>query len=222
MTASTKATYLYKVYDQLKQKGTLGNTNYTIRDYGCTTCVICSGLFKFGITLNPEDASKIFEYTSEGLLLWQSVEKIKDIKFIKRVREYNEAAGKEIAEVTQNPSKFAIVEVKRAGWTTRHWLLITNSYSSNFSIIDPWGGKVLDKVPISDTIVGYTIFEFKPEVSDWAKESWEKYKGIFNNPKQELDILDIENDLLNMKVVSKAEGNITAERWAVIKQRLKS
>lgn len=199
-----------KIQNQLDKKHasvTIGQTALQIKDYGCTICSICMGMSFFNVYTEPKDASKLWAFDTQGRILWTKTN-FTPFRFVWRGYDKNfKAYAKE--------NTFIILEVQIKGWNTRHWILWTKN-----ELFDPYGGKRYNTLPPDFTITGFAVFEYVSQVSDWAKDSWEKYKGIFTNPQQELDIIDIEKDLLANNVLSKEEGKITAERWAVIKNRL--
>lgn len=114
----------------------LGNTNRTMAQVGCTTtCVSMSGTY-FGEDILPGDLCRKLSYTSDALLLWESIGKVfKKMTFGERLYTFNQI---KFDEALKNPSKTLLINVKSGA----HWVLaVKRLYGNTWIVCDPWDGK---------------------------------------------------------------------------------
>lgn len=128
----------------------LGNTNYTIGGYGCTTCCIADAASWFGIIWTPKGLAKKLDYNYGGYIIWQSLAKI-GLKLENRFRKYDKAV---IDEALRNPRTIVMLNVnfgahwvfalKRLGFGT-YWVHdpLTNSKKIYRGVV---GGAVLSRI----------------------------------------------------------------------------
>lgn len=130
----------------------LGQSSLRVGRFGCTTTCISmlSDYFKSFVT--PLDlATKVLKYTNDGLILWPSVNNIKNMAFEKRWYGRNDV---EIQNALKDPNKAVIFEVE-----SHHWVVgLSKVFLVNkYFISDPFYG---DRTT-SDrykSITGFTTF----------------------------------------------------------------
>jgi len=146
---------LFSQLDPRWRRQALGNTIYTIRDWGCTVCSICMMIFYlFKEVFLPSEAAKLFQFTKDGKVYWGSV-KYRDLKF--KGRYYKRPSSKKMAEYTNDPKKAMLVEVNYNHWVLlRKWTIPQRwwwmcgepyAYPARFRKRSKW------------SITGYAMFE---------------------------------------------------------------
>lgn len=111
----------------------LGSSSATLGQYGCTTTAIANAVVKM-----PYEICDSSQYTSNGSIIWQSVETDK-WRFNSRFRQFNR---QRIREIANNPNYFVILEVKnRYSPTGRHWVTLESLGWGGYNCIDPYNPK---------------------------------------------------------------------------------
>lgn len=118
----------------------LGKSNLTVGRYGCTTtCISCLTDYFNCFSTPKELAEEDLKYTSSGLILWDSINKLPCMSFNERLYGRDDA---KIMESLKDPDKACILQVNYG----QHWILpLRKSLISNdYVCLDPWtGGKCL-------------------------------------------------------------------------------
>lgn len=130
----------------------LGKSKETVGKVGCVTTDISMGTSYFGNYFDPGQlASKMLEYTIDGLILWQSVRNI-GLRFIWRGYPSNFEQA-EIDEALKNPKRICLLNVDGG----KHWVLGINRipFSTKYLVADPWDGKR----KFYNGVIGYSIIE---------------------------------------------------------------
>jgi len=111
----------------------LGKSPCTVYQYGCTTSCIADGGTYYGEEIDPGQLSKRLEYTSTGLLLWQSIGKVfKRMQFFWRFYTHDE---KLISEALKHPNKVVLLNVDRG----KHWVFLLGKVPLlGYRCMDPW------------------------------------------------------------------------------------
>jgi hypothetical protein len=130
----------------------LGKSQQTVGKVGCVTTDISMGTSYFGTYFDPGVlASKKLEYTSAGLILWQSVKNI-GLKFVWRGYPSNFKQS-EIDEALKNPKRICLLNVDSGA----HWVLGISRvpFTTKYLVADPWSGSR----KIYGGVIGYSIIE---------------------------------------------------------------
>jgi len=133
---------MIKYFSQLDPswaRKTLGNTIYTIMNWGCANTTICNAIQKIYkvFDFSPKHGAELFKYTDDGKIIHDSI-KFKDMKtkrvwgrpdnktFIEYTNSDNKAIGVRMA---YNPQHWILV----TGWTVwwKFWFLAADPYSYN-------------------------------------------------------------------------------------------
>ncbi len=112
----------------------MGNSTETLGKSGCTTTSIANGAGWFGFTTTPAWWAKKIEYTSQGLILWPSINKLPlPFKWEYRYYSTDPKLFPALSEALKNPNKFVIVEIRHS-----HWVLATSFILGILTALDPW------------------------------------------------------------------------------------
>ncbi len=129
---------------------TLGNTNRTVAQVGCTTCCVGTLASFFGILVDPGYLAKRLVYTPDALLVWSSLTSI-GLKLDRRFYASNTAI---IDEALKHPRKVVLLNVDSGA----HWVSALRSLGfGTYWVHDPLtnskklyrgvvGGAVLSKI----------------------------------------------------------------------------
>lgn len=113
---------LYSQRDPRWARETLGNTPYTIKEWGCTITSICMMFEDLGVIMNPSQVAKRFKFDNQGRLIWKSSEidlpKRKKIKFTGRF--YQSPIQKIVREYVNNPDAGMLLEINGGS----HWVYL--------------------------------------------------------------------------------------------------
>lgn len=132
---------------------TLGKTNRTMAQVGCTTTGIAISGTWFGETILPGDLCKKLRYTDDARILWASIgEVFKTMEFWWRFYKYDQVL---IDEALKNPNKTLLLNVDDGG----HWVVALKRIplTKKFWVADPWDGRK----KIYSGIVGGAILKRK-------------------------------------------------------------
>ena len=124
----------YRQTDFRWSRDKLGKTNLNIGRWGCTFTSICNLWTRFhkGHFL-PSEASKTFNFTRDGLLIWST--DFPGMKF--EGRKYKISPSKSVLKEWITKEKGIIIEVNGTHWVTGYYYGFLGTY-----IIDPLDGKV--------------------------------------------------------------------------------
>lgn len=112
----------------------LGSTNRTIAQVGCTTCCMSDAASYFGMFRDPAYLAKTLKYTSDALIIWQSLP-IVGLSLVKRF--YQTEPLTTITEALKNPGKVVALNVDRGG----HWVFAIRYLGfGRYWVHDPWTG----------------------------------------------------------------------------------
>lgn len=157
----------------------LGFSNTTIGDYGCviTALAILAGL-------TPDDVNERLKSVNgyaatsnspnrKNLIIWEKItDAIPNLKFVKRVKEYNND------DVAENLPCLVEVDGSRIGAET-HWVL----YLGNQEMADPWFGNIKSTNYYAPK--GYAIIkkveESMTDKNDWAVSYFTEWGVDLNN-----------------------------------------
>lgn len=118
----------------------LGRTKFTWARWGCLSSVIVMGYnWLFGKTLQPEMASKILNYNSNGELIWSSLSNL-DLRIATSVRKSNITnTRKVIDKYWSDNNTFCAIEINNGThfvWQIGRWIPLLG-----YRIVNPFGGK---------------------------------------------------------------------------------
>lgn len=156
----------------------IGRSVITIGGYGCTLTSVCRSLFLLtGKLLNPSQMEDSLLFTSDGLLIWSSFEKVglKAILGWGKPKEFEKG--------------MILALDYRASTGIMHWVTFDSlgPDGKTVKVMDPWVGEIVSK-PIS-LITSFTevvaVDGPLPEPTEWEKEiaeatAWVKEHGISN------------------------------------------
>jgi len=150
---------LFSQLDKRWSRLTLGNTIYTIKEWGCTITSICMIIFYlFGDIFLPSTASKLFKFTKDGKLYWGSV-KYKNLKFVGRY--YGKPKQSILNEYILDPKKAMIVEVNYSHWVFMKSWTIPNKWF--FLCGEPYKLPARFRKRTKWSITGYSLFKIEDE-----------------------------------------------------------
>jgi hypothetical protein len=115
----------------------LGPSKLTVGGYGCTTTCISMFSDYFSEYRNPGFLARNLSYTKDGLILWQSIEKVfKSFKFLWRFYTLDKSL---ISEALKNPNKVVLLNVDKG----YHWVAAIKSIplTDKYWVYNPWTGK---------------------------------------------------------------------------------
>jgi len=137
----------------------LGRSWLTVGKFGCTSVCVSMLSDYFGEYKNPAQlAADKNLYTSQGLLIWNQLNKIfKKFEWDgRRIRRYDRKA---VLESLNNPNTACILEVNHG----QHWVVPFRSLQNTeeILIIDPWTGRVGGAIGDYRGITGSSHFRRK-------------------------------------------------------------
>ena len=143
----------------------LGASKITVGKYGCTTTVISMIAHDFGCYKTPlELAHNANNYTSDGLILWNNLNKTFEgqLRFVwrgygARGRATPMTDFSPLLKALANPNQRVAIEVNDGA----HWIKLVkkNVIGKDWTAIDPWDGKECQVLAKYKNITGYAIFE---------------------------------------------------------------
>lgn len=129
-------------------KMTLGRSSASLRDYGCTitaTARICYLLT--GKVYTPGELSKLLNFTTDGLLYWDSVDRIG--------LKANRVRGNPTLDFLKANTGKMIIELN---YTPRHWVAVEGvDFVGKITVLDPLTGNMSKKN--RSEITAYTTFQ---------------------------------------------------------------
>lgn len=132
----------------------MGHSNATVGHYGCTITSI-SNLSGFYCNYkDPEWCARHFDFTHDGLLLWQSVKDV-GMRFSGRHYSYSKA---HLLEILRSKNDSCIIQVPLHTGSGRHWLALTNYHNGRLIAFDPWYKTGVDVLAKYGKITGYAVF----------------------------------------------------------------
>lgn len=136
----------------------LGKSPYSINKYGCLTCALSYLSQYFHCYIDPvECATKTFQYTKDGLLLWPSIDFLPHMKFVRR---YYSRDDKIITEALKNPDTAVVLQVNG-----NHWLAAIKpsfwTFKKSYVCQDPWMGDYCDVIRRYKNITGFAVVKVK-------------------------------------------------------------
>lgn len=138
---------LYSQNDPLWRWKKIGKSPWTLGQKGCVTTDVSMSVSYFGQEIIPGIMVDKLNYTTGGLLLWESVKNV-GLKFLWRGFKYEPA---KIDEALKNPKKTCLLNVDRGA----HWVLgiYRVPFMNKFWVADPFTGKR----KFYSGVVGYSI-----------------------------------------------------------------
>lgn len=111
----------------------MGKSSYNLDQWGCTTSDVSTLGTYFGEEIDPGQLSKRLEYTSGGLLVWQSIGRVfKRMQFFWRFYSHDE---KMISDALKNPNKVVLLNVDRK----KHWVALLGKVPFfGYRCVDPY------------------------------------------------------------------------------------
>lgn len=122
----------YSQRDPRWSQNKIGQTNLTIGRFGCTITSIADLSTYFGDNLTPADVANKIQFTSDGLILWNSC-KFGHFEFERRSYALYDF---DIRDALKDPDKAVILEVEHDHWVAATGISILGGYN----IADPWFG----------------------------------------------------------------------------------
>ncbi|MEX1376867.1 MAG: hypothetical protein AB1Z23_05235 [Eubacteriales bacterium] len=115
----------------------LAQTDYTLAQQGCLTCVIAMDLCYYGYEVNPTDVNdKLISadaYTDDGLLIWYKInDAYEDIEY-----DYKKNFKSGTIDEDLENGLLPIVKVRYKKTGIFHWVLIVGAQESDYLILDP-------------------------------------------------------------------------------------
>ena len=131
---------------------TLGSSNRTLAQVGCTTTCISMSSDYFGCYLDPGSCAKRLSYTDDARILWGSIgTTFLTMAFLWREYKYNQPL---ISEAIKNPAKTCLLNVNNGG----HWVLALKELGfGKYWVCDPWDGNR----KIYSGVVGCSVLKMK-------------------------------------------------------------
>ncbi|HLN19255.1 MAG TPA: hypothetical protein VK255_03755, partial [Patescibacteria group bacterium] len=132
-----------------------GQSPLKMKDYGCTTTCISMASDWFKYFRNPGWMAQNLSYTKEGLILWNSISKQKELNFKFDWRYYG-CLPKVIDSALKDPKQVCLLEIRKC-----HWVLALKKkfLSNNYIAADPWTGGKKEYSP--SMITGCAVLEIK-------------------------------------------------------------
>lgn len=115
-------------------KKTMGDSNSTIGDYGCTISSISSLGFWACDDKTPDWCADNFRFTANGSLYWDSVTNA-DINMDFVYRYYGDNPAK-IKEILNSELNTVVLEVP--AWGAKHWVAGLSYSNGDYLVYDPW------------------------------------------------------------------------------------
>lgn len=121
----------------------LGQSDSTIGRYGCTiTCLSMASEYFHSVNPSiayrlPQELAKTLKFTSEGLLIWESLSSIG----MKKENRFYGANYQLINEALAHPKKVCLIQVKMMNGF--HWVLALSKVpgtNDTYNVADPWYG----------------------------------------------------------------------------------
>ena len=156
---------LFSQLDPRWYRERLGETIYTIKEWGCTICAIAMMIFALlGKIVFPSELAKIFKFLSNGKLIWSSVHYShggKTLKFTHRVRNQRPSFS-QMTKYANEPHLGMLLEINNGS----HWVFL-----KKWSVFSLWWYLCGDpyKYPAKfikyskKKITGYATFELITE-----------------------------------------------------------
>jgi len=134
----------------------MGLSNCTLGNFGCTTSCIATGGTWFGETFTPGELAKKLTYTKDGLIIWQSIEKVyKSMKFHWRFYKYDQVL---IDQALKDPNKVVLFNVNHG----KHWVFGLNKVPFiGYRAMDPYPFPSKKRFYSPAEIVGWCILTKK-------------------------------------------------------------
>jgi len=136
-------------------KDKLGASTLTVGRYGCTTTAISMLSDYFGCHKSPlEMAHNVHNYTDSGLIIWSHLN-LDKMRFVLREHGHNDMG---LQKALKGINTAVILEVDHC-----HWVVAVrkNTFSQDYTIIDPWDGKKKNCFKTYKKITGAAYFEAK-------------------------------------------------------------
>lgn len=115
---------------------TLGSSQYSLAEQGCTITNVAMVLRYLGEDLTPSRLNKVLEakgaYTASGNLLWYKLEEIYPIAY-----KFKRVFSAKTLEKSLKKGILPIVRVKYGENALEHWVVVVGADGSNFLILDP-------------------------------------------------------------------------------------
>lgn len=160
---------------------TIGNTNFKLKNKGCTiTCVSMASDY-FGDFKTPDWLAKNLDFTDRGLIIWKSIGEKLNFTAWRKYGKNDEDIKKEVFE----NGKVIILRVSYAGdW---HWVVLNPNNINFWNIIDPLN-KSNHLVDFYGSYDGYVILAKKEEKQTIKKKleiTIKKFQDIWHEEDKE-------------------------------------
>lgn len=149
-TPPTTSISLHPIYlqkDPRWQKETIGGSQETIGQVGCTLCCVSMALAHYDIQLMPDQLNELLKanqgYTQQGWLKWHTVSQIThhQTRFAIPSKPQTDLIE---AALSANEPVIAKIYLQQ---TQPHWVLIVKKQGNNYLVKDPLGdGQSLDNL----------------------------------------------------------------------------
>jgi hypothetical protein len=135
----------------------MGKSNSTLGRYGCLTTSICTLGSYFGEDILPKTmAQKNNLYTSGGLLIWSQLDNVlKNLKFVMRIKQFNERAIDEA--LLKNPNTCVVLNVDRG----YHWVAALKKGFNSYVCSDPYPYPARNRTYKFSDICGFAVLANK-------------------------------------------------------------
>ena len=109
--------YRYSQLSPLYSRTTIGKTQYTIKNWGCTICSLCTMLSDMftDSEITPTGGAKLWRFTSNAKVWWNSIAKTK-IVFIGRY--FHAPSNNTASEYINDKDKGMVLEINNG----THWV----------------------------------------------------------------------------------------------------
>jgi hypothetical protein len=130
----------------------LGNTPYTIDDWGCTITAICRIAFNLtGKIYHPNELAEILSFDGLGRLYWSSLSKIS----LRANRRTGKPTFETMTKYQNKESGQNLGMIIELNYNPRHWVALEKNW-------------VLPVMTVSDPIKGYIRKKWKSEIAGYA------------------------------------------------------
>lgn len=154
--------FKFSQLDPTYSRNLIGDTKYTIKQFGCTICSLCtmfSDMFKGEIEITPTGGAKLWSFTKDAKVYWNSIAK-KWVVFIGRY--YHSPDHKTATEYINDKNKGIVLEINDG----THWVYPIKwgyKWFPYFFCADPytynWQTKQARVIVMRKSrITGYSIF----------------------------------------------------------------
>ena len=133
----------------------IGHSQLTIGAQGCALSCVSMATSFFGCFKNPQELMNFIDFTTEGLILWQTL-RLPPVHFTGR---YYGKQDSVIQASLNNPNQVCLIQVTLKSGAT-HWLFATGKMPlvNAYLVIDPWMGYKSSTLVYNNNITGFAIY----------------------------------------------------------------